>query len=234
MAIYQIGPPTGEMRGSIGGWVFSRNSSGPYIRNRGIPVDPNTPLQQYRRAAFQEVAAAWTATLGSQNRQAWNDWASQVSWLNPLGQTIKLSGFNHFLRLNCARVLAQSAIQGDPPTEYVLPQPITGLTVSADNDLGTSIGFTAGQAWAGETGAKALIFMSDSMSVAKTFLGSRYRYAGYIAGNVTTPPASPQTTYMAPWSQYNSGQQMQIYVRILRLALGLSEPVYAVGQITAV
>ncbi len=231
MAIYQVGPPTGEMRGSIGGWVFSRNSSGPYIRNRGVPVNPNSPLQQLRRAAFQDVAAAWTAIAGPQQRQAWNEWASQVSWLNPLGQTIKLSGFNQFLRLNCARVLAGSAIQSDPPTEFVLPSPITGLVVSADDGLSSSISFTSGQAWMSETGAKAMIFFGEPVSVAKAYLGTRYRYAGCILGNATTPPTSPQTVFLVPWASYPSGQQFQVYVRILRSALGLSEPVYAVGQI---
>ncbi|KKL73251.1 hypothetical protein LCGC14_2076760, partial [marine sediment metagenome] len=59
MAIITPGPTVAAISGSIGGTVYSRNRGGAYIRNRAIPVDPNTSFQINVRAILAAQSQNW-------------------------------------------------------------------------------------------------------------------------------------------------------------------------------
>lgn len=226
MAIYIPSAMIGELRGSIGSTCFARNSFSTYARIKAVPTNPNTILQRARRNAFTILTAQWNGTLTSTQRLGWNAFASQVNWQNPLGQSIRITGFNHFLRLNTLKILGGLTVQLAAPVVNQMPPPpsIPSFGCSGTG-FNLSVTFTAGEAWLTEVGAKLLIFTSPPYAGGKTFLPKQFRYAGAIAG-AATPPTSPQVISTLGFV-YAPGQKCLMYARLVRLALGVSEPIYA-------
>lgn len=115
------------MSGSLRGITASHNRGGAYFRGRTVPTNPNTNLQSQVRTAFGTLSQDWNSLLTPEQREGWNNYAQQVSWTDSLGQTIQLSGINHFVRSNTV-LLQLNAVAG------------VGLTVIEDappqNDLG--------------------------------------------------------------------------------------------------
>lgn len=226
MAIYIPSAMIGELRGSIGSTCFARNSFSTYARIKAIPTNPNTILQRARRNAFTILTAQWNSVLTSAQRTGWNAFASQVTWQNPLGQSIRITGFNHFMRLNTLKILGGLTVQAAAPVVNQMPPPpsIPNFAVTGSGTI-LAVQFTAGEAWLTEVGAKMMIFTSPPYAGGKTFLPKQFRYAGAIAG-AATPPTSPQNISTLGFT-YTAGQKVLVYARIVRLALGVSEPVYA-------
>lgn len=88
-----------QLSGSVGGVVASRNRYGAYLRNRTVPVNPNTPEQLNARASFTAAALAW-AGLTDLQRGAWQAYATSTPLLNRLGESITLSANAMFVRSN--------------------------------------------------------------------------------------------------------------------------------------
>ena len=87
----------GQLSGSVGGVVASHNKGGQYLRNRSIPVNPNSVAQQLVRATFSAAAIDW-AELTVAQRAAWEAYAVETPVLNRLGESITVAGFNMFTR----------------------------------------------------------------------------------------------------------------------------------------
>ena len=88
-----------QLSGSVGGVVASRNAGGAYLRNRTVPVNPNSLRQQQARLAFAAATIAWR-TLTSAERGAWDAYAIETPLLNRLGESITVSGSAHYVRTN--------------------------------------------------------------------------------------------------------------------------------------
>ena len=98
-ALILFGGGVSELRGSIGGTTFSRNSSGAYARNRTKPVNPNTTSQSRVRTLFSAIAQMWRG-LSESDRLTWINLAPTFARVNRLGQTIPLTGFQFFQKCN--------------------------------------------------------------------------------------------------------------------------------------
>lgn len=105
----------GQLSGSVGGVVASHNKGGQYLRNRSIPVNPNSTRQQAARSAFAAYADLWKNLTAGQ-RSAWDSYASQTPITNRLGEQIHISGFNHYVRTNSFRAAAGAAPLSAAPT----------------------------------------------------------------------------------------------------------------------
>jgi len=97
-----------QLSGSVGGVVASRNAGGAYLRNRTVPVNPNSVRQQAARAAFAAVAIGWRALTAAQ-RAGWDSYAVETPVLNRLGESITISGSAHYIRTNAFRLNAGAA-----------------------------------------------------------------------------------------------------------------------------
>ena len=184
----------GDIRGSIGGKVYSRNRYGPYIRTRVKPVNPNTARQQAARLNFADCAVQWSNVLTPAQRTAWNLYASSVAVTNRLGQQIFLSGFNMYLRSNTAILQVAGTKVAPGPTIFTLPGADAQFvpTISEATQL-ISVAFDTTRDWVGEDDAYMYIYMSQPRSPGRTFIGGPFRFASQIDGDVTTPPTSPET-----------------------------------------
>lgn len=91
-----------DIRGRVGGTIFSQNSYGPFISNHVPPSNPQTASQIANRAFFSTVTSFWSASLSAAQRTAWQTEAASGRWdfLNSLGQTVRPTGFLLFCLTN--------------------------------------------------------------------------------------------------------------------------------------
>lgn len=228
--------PEGQQRsGSSGGLVFSHNRFGAYIRTRSIPVNPKTPRQEVVRARATTLAQYWRETLTQAQRDGWDEYAEATSVPNKFGDSIHLTGLNHFLRSNQALLEVGSTVQADRPfTSGLAPAPLTlAYTASVATGL-ISISWTgAGEPfpWFAYDDWFALFYMALPRSAARTFCGGPFRYVGSLEGNTTTPLTSPQTK--AASFELTEGARSWVYARVLDERGRLSPPVQATFLIAA-
>lgn len=215
--------PGGEQRsGSIGGTVFSRNRFGAYIRNRSMPVNPQSGLQTAVRNIVRGLAIAWNTELTVAHRNAWLDYAENVPWTNHLGQQVYLTGLNHFIRSNTPRLQAGAPRIDDGPSYWNLAAAEGLLTGSASEATQlVSVGFASGAAWIDEDGAYQIVYMGIPQNASRGFFNGPWRLLVAIPGNSTTPPSSPVTA-TAPYP-VSEAQKVWIRSRISRADGRLSE-----------
>jgi len=99
-----LGNLFGELRGKMGGLVFSRNKAGQFVRQYVKPVDANTPAQVDARAAFAQAGSAFHS-LDPSDKQAWNVFAASYFTSKRLGNVPSIhSGVNAFISLRSTMI----------------------------------------------------------------------------------------------------------------------------------
>lgn len=104
-----------QLSGSVGGVVASRNAGGAYLRNRTVPVNPNSTQQQAVRAAFGTMSQYWGTTLTGAQRSGWDAYAVATPLVNRLGDSITVSGFDMFMKTNIFLEYVNAALIDDAP-----------------------------------------------------------------------------------------------------------------------
>jgi len=223
MALVKLGGGVVELRGSIGGTVFSRTRSGAIARARSIPVDPGSALQVAVRAIMGQVRDYYFNTLTDAQRAAWTQYANNVDYTNRLGETINLTGYNMFCRSNIPRVQAGLSIIADGPTNFTLAEQdgtVAVTTTAASKEV--SVAFDDTLDWLDETGAALLVYESAPQNPTVNYFKGPYRYLGKVDGDDSTAPTTPQTFTSA--FEMAAGQKQFYQFRILRADGRLSEP----------
>jgi hypothetical protein len=178
----------------MGDVVASRNKGGQYLRARVSPVNPNTSRQQAVRNAMNALVVAWSDVLTQAQRDAWDAYGAAIAMTDRLGDTIYLSGLNHFVRSNLPIIQGGGTRVDAGPTTLTLaetdPAFVPSISVAGGN---ISVVFDAGLEWCDEDGAHLLLSMAKPHGAGRTFIGGPYRYAGVVDGSSTTPPTSPAT-----------------------------------------
>lgn len=213
-------PEGTQISGSIGGTTWSHNRFGAYKRNRSVPVNPNTARQVAVRNAVRSISIAWDETLSQAQRDAWNVYAANVTWLNKLGQSTNLTGLNHFVRCNTPRVMNAIARVDAAPTQFDLATAELELAVTASEatqDL--TINGAAGAAWVGEADAWQFMFMGLPQNGGIGFFGGPYRQVTAVPG--AGPPPFP--VVIAAAFPFVENQRVWVRTRIARGDGRLSE-----------
>lgn len=162
MALILLGPAVADIRGSVGGSTFARNSSGNYIRNRTKPVYPASDAQVLAAANMSANVAAWNNDLTVAQRVLWNALALRTNRRNALGQSITVSGFNLYIRSNMMLLLTGQPAVTAPPTNPEVPAPAFTLDhLAADGVRVTGIG-----AW--DNSAAGSVYSSFSPNLRQT------------------------------------------------------------------
>lgn len=223
MALIKFGGGITEMRGSIAGNVYSRNRYGAYARSRTKPVNPNTAAQQAVRAALALLTTQWSTTLTAAQRTAWNLYGANVVMLNKLAENINLSGFNHYIRSNAWFAKMGAPTRDGGPIIFEIPaaDPTFSVTISAATQEVT-VTYDATMAWADENGAQLVIYNGKPQNAQRNFFGGPWKFMSNIAGVNGAPPASPQVK--AASFEYNEGQRVWCYARIIRDDGRISQP----------
>ena len=215
MALVKYGGGIVQMSGSIAGNTFARNRYGNYVRARTKPINPNTELQQAVRAAVALMSEHWASGLSDANRTAWNLYADSVAMKNKLGETVKLSGYNHFCRSNSVLARFGGTLINAGPVVFELPEkdPTFAVTISEAAQQ-VSCAYDDGLDWADENGAFIYFYGGTPQNGQRNFFDGPWRYMGGIAGVNGAPPASPQL--FAPPFVCSAGQRLWVYARIFR------------------
>ena len=222
MALVKYGGGIIQMSGSIAGNTFARNRYGNYVRARTVPVNPNSVGQQQVRAALGELTARWSQTLTNVQRVAWNLYGSSVEMLNRLGETVHLTGFNHYIRSNLALNRSGYPVVDDGPTIFELPaaDPLLSATGSEATQQITTV-YDDTMDWDTEDNGHLWIYMGTPQNPQRNFFDGPWRLMSLVSGALGVPTASPNVGAV-PFAMAE-GQRVWIYARIQRADGRLSE-----------
>ena len=222
MALVKFGGGITEMRGSIAGNVFARNRSGAYVRARTKPVNPNSEAQGFVRSIIGQLAQHWRTTLDAAERIAWETYAGSVAMKNALGETVFLTGFNHFIRSNAVFLQSEKAIVEAGPTVLALPEKDPTFAVAAD---GTTKKLTLTLddelPWADDVGAFVQVEMGQPQNPTRNFFAGPWKYTGLV------DQAAVLVVELDPAYTIVDGQRIFVSARICRSDGRVSEPMYA-------
>lgn len=223
MALVKFGAGVVDMRGSIGGTIFSKNAGGQYARARVAPVNPNSSRQATIRAAIALLAQIWHNTLTPQERTAWGLYAANINIQNRLGETILISGYNHFVRSNTPRINVGLARIDAGPTNLTLPEgdPQFQVTTSVAGQS-ISVAFDDTRDWASESGAAMIVSMSQPAHSAVNFIGKPFRVIDTINFESCAAATSPAVLGTLPYV-ISADQVVGFKARITRVDGRLSE-----------
>jgi len=222
MALIKFGGGIVQMAGSIAGNTFARNRYGNYVRARTKPTNPNTDRQTSIRSAMADITTRWAQTLTSAQRTAWNLYGSNVVMQNRLGESMNLSGFNHYIRSNVVRKAFGLALVDAGPTTFELPAQDSTLAITASEatqDISTAYDDTMD--WAAETGSFMVLFAGQPQTAQRNFFAGPWRSFAIVSGVDAAPPAGPSVA-ASPYAIAET-QHIWVYARILRLDGRMSE-----------
>lgn len=223
MALIKYGGGIVQMSGSIAGNTFARNRYGNYARARTKPVNPNSTGQVLIRSALGELTERWGDTLTVGQRTAWNLYASSVAMKNKLGETIHLSGFNHYIRSNSFRVAYGQTPVDDGPVIFELPAHDAAFTIAlGEAAQQITVSFDATKEWDNETGGYLAYYQGQPQNAQRNFFAGPWKLLSFTAGVDGAPVASPVVE--ACVFAVAEGQRQWAYARILRADGRISEP----------
>lgn len=232
MALVQYGGGVLDMRGSVGGQVHSRNRFGNYIRSRTTPVNPNTQRQSTMRAIIASVASAWSNILTQAQRDAWEVYANAITFTNKLGEQVKLTGFNHYIRSNSFNLQNGGTRIDVGPTTLTLPTEDTLFDVVVDEAAQElSVTFDDSLDWVDQDAGLMGIYMSSPQSAGTKFIQGPWRLAGAIEGDSVTAPTTPAT--IAVPFPVAENQIVAVRARILEEDARLSDLFLSQSSVTA-
>lgn len=223
MALVKYGGGIIQMSGSIAGNTYARNRYGNYARARTKPVNPNSDRQTVVRAAMAFLTDRWSQTVTAAQRTAWNLYGSNVNMTNRLGETVNLTGFNHYLRSNIIAKMISLTIVDAGPVVFEIPahDPTYAITASEATQQITAA-YDATMDWADEDGANLILFGGTPQNPQRNFFGGPWRLYGQVTGVNGAPPASPHAG-TSPFAIAEL-QRLWGYARIRRADGRLSEP----------
>jgi hypothetical protein len=130
------------LSGSIGGWTFSHNRGGRYVRQRVVPTNPSSAKQQLARASLSSSAKLWT-TLTAVQRSQWAVYAQEHPVPNRLGEMITLSGFGWYCRANGLLRSIGLTVRSIPPDLETPPSLLTASGVIVAGGATVTVSYTA-------------------------------------------------------------------------------------------
>jgi len=222
MALVKFGGGIVKMSGSIAGTTFARNRSGDYARSWKNPVNPRSTRQEAIRAIISFLAEYWHTVLTPAERAAWKAYADVVAMKNKLGDSILLTGFNHFIRTNSAILTMPETQLDTAPTILSLPEKDATLACSAEGIAAQTFTFTCATAgWAanGDSKLGILLYQGLPQLASRNFFAGPYRYMDYIDA---TEGAAGTGDYAASFP-FAVGQKIFFKARLITTSGRLSE-----------
>lgn len=223
MALVKLGGGVTAISGSMAGNTFARNRFGNYVRARTKPVNPRSPGQITIRTLLSYLAEIWHTTLDDVKRGQWETYANAINMNNRLGEAIKLTGFNHFIRSNVARMQPGLLMIQDGPEVLALPtkDPLFSVACTAAGQI-TSITFDDTLPWCSLADCGLIVFNGIPQNATRNFFNGPWKLAGGVWGDVGSPPESPIT--ITGSVSLVTGQKIWHYARLTLPDGGLSEP----------
>jgi hypothetical protein len=177
MAIYKPSSIISDIRGMVGGNVYSRNHSGFYIKESFSPTNNQLPHQQANRTLFKYVTEKWN-TLTESQRQQWIQLASQLTKNNFFGDQYHQTGYHLFMSCNRNLGLINIPLIDSPSSDGTVdylsqfeaiytPTPSESLTINFP-------GYTINNK------TRFLIYATPALNLGVYSVSLQYNYIGYI------------------------------------------------------
>jgi len=125
MARVVYGQGVADLKGRIGGTIFSRNASGSYARNSNSPSFRRTQRRNNNLPDINTLSQLWFF-LEPEVRIDWNDFAAAHVWSNSFGIVHRPTGLNLFISLNSNRLDLNLTPFTAPPTYNATPATTAG------------------------------------------------------------------------------------------------------------
>lgn len=216
MALVKYGGGIVQMSGSMGGNTFARNRFGNYMRARTVPVNPQSARQVAARNRIAFLAEEWSDTLTAAQRLAWGAYAAAVSWQNRLGESVNLTGFNHYCRSNAAILSCGGSVVAAGPTVLSLPNTDPTISIALSAASGITVTFDDTLDWCDEDAGFMSIELGTPQLASRNFFNGPWRFHDSIDGDSITPPSSPEgPTAVTCWTLIEA-QLVWARVRIIR------------------
>lgn len=185
MATIKLGPIVSEIRGLLGGTIFSRNGAGAYAKQFTKPTNPQTPAQQAIRNLLTAVSARWTANLSDAERESWIAAAPTFPLINKVGEVYFLSGKGLHDMLNLTLNIIGEAFIPSPPAQSPA-QEMAIAALAADTGAGTLVitmdqNITPGQ--------KAIIEATVGVNAGVNNVSNKYRQIAVFDDTTLDPIA---------------------------------------------
>lgn len=229
MALIKYGGGIIQMSGSIAGNTHARNRYGNYMRARTKPVNPNSSSQTKVRTNLAYLCEVWADTLSADQRDDWGQYAAGVTMKNRLGEAIKLSGFNHFIRSNMSRLQYHpTAGVNNAPIGETLPEKDPTLVIDVDAaPQRITISFDNTLPWCSEFTGLLHFFQGLPQPGTRNFFAGPWHYVRSFHG--TPAPLTP--AIITPYYTVAEGQKCWVKCRISREDGSLSEPWQVVATV---
>lgn len=135
MAKVQYAAPFTGITGSIGGWTFQLNKSGPIARLRSGTLKNSTTKQTAAHQDLINKLQRWQG-LSQANKNLWNTFADTYTRTDRYGTVTTLTGLNWFTSINYYRLLLGLSVLNSPPA-HALPTAVQNynFAVSSSNIL---------------------------------------------------------------------------------------------------
>lgn len=216
MAITRQGSVVGEVSGSVGGVVFSRNRGGNYVRTRVKPSNPSTEYQVAVRNALSTASGDWKDLTDAQ-RAAWKSWADSNPIRNRLGESIRLQGNAAFVELNARLIMLGTASVATPPIVSA-PDPLLTLTGSYDVGAGDfQVAYTATPLAAG---TKLWVSGCLLSSASINFVQNRLRHF-FTSAAAAASPAAIESAFTARFGTPQVGNKVVLTASVIDGTNGL-------------
>ncbi len=134
MAKFTPGPAVAEIRGSVGGTVFSRNRYSAYTRVRTVPVVSTTSFAITAKSRMTAATQAWQSLTQAQ-RNAWLSFSLSNPKSNSLGQQVALTGHAAYVGLYVRALVGGATPLTEPPVTTA-PLGLTAISLECDIGLG--------------------------------------------------------------------------------------------------
>lgn len=207
-------PIVSQASGSLAGLTFSHTRGSKYVKSRSTPTNPNSQRQGIVRVAMGVLAPYWGQELTEAERDAWRLYAANVPSTNALGETIHLTGQQHFMRINIVRIQIGEAILDAAPIIYDLgtfTAPTIDSLVAAGNEI--NIAFNEIDDWADNDDGFMIIYGGRPTSTGQDFYRGPWRLAGAIPGVLGGPGSPYQLTSAWPLA---TAQIMWVKIRVMQ------------------
>lgn len=211
----------GIISGKIGGNVFSHGRSGQVMKALSIPVNPNSQAQQIARSQIAHLSVQWFEDLTDAQRETWETYAANVPVKNRLGDTIFLTGQNHFVRSNSIGQRNDLPLILDGPTNFNVGD-FHHVSIATTVSGTMQVTWDDTHDWADEDDSIMIVQQARPVNSTKDFFKGPFVQLGTILGNLAIPPTSP--TDLTGGFLFASGQKMFARVRVLRADGRLSAP----------
>lgn len=220
-----------EMRGKVGGAVYSKNKGGAYRKRRTVPSNPQTAAQIAVRGKISTLSQAWK-TLTSEQQAAWQAATPQFQYVNNLGQLQSYTAQALFMALNSSIRAANpsASLLSSPPA----PASITNVvpsTLEANVTAGVMEVFSIAFAPTVPAGHAVIVQATRAMSPGVTRPSkSDFRQIGVIAAASTTPQ-----DLNADWMTTFGGAQIgqKVFAKFVTVLLATGQRIEG-GQVETV